>query len=85
MKTLAELMEMEPIPELPPPAERRRLRRRFGFTQEGLAEMIGISIRTLYRWETGKDVKSPNDPHYRDYAVLLAAWKETERKERQIA
>jgi transcriptional regulator with XRE-family HTH domain len=78
-----DLINMEPIPELPPPSERVRLRKRFGFTQAGLARKIGISPRSFYRWETGKDIQFPTDPKYLDYVAVIVAWKETEQRERR--
>ena len=36
------------------PAELRRLRLRLGLTQEQMAERLGLSERTLRRYETGR-------------------------------
>lgn len=77
-----ELMALEPVPRLPPVSERVRLRKRFRANQATVAKNLGISTRTFYRWETGKDITDPESsrhPAYRDYAVLLQTWQEKER------
>jgi putative transcriptional regulator len=40
------------------PEEIKALRERLGFTQEELAQKLGVSVRTVSRWETGD--KSPS-------------------------
>ena len=84
--TMEDLRELKPVPRLPPVSERVRLRKRFRQNQETLAKALGISIRTLYRWETGKDITDPessNHPAYREYAELLKSWQERERLENE--
>lgn len=79
-----DLMELEPLPRLPPPAERKRLRTRMNVNQATVAKWLGINTRTFYRWETGKDISSGRDtqsshPAFRKYAELLKSWQEKER------
>ena len=35
------------------------LRHRFGLAQEALARIIGVSVRTVARWEAGQSAPSP--------------------------
>lgn len=74
----AELMNLTPIPELPEPAERARLRKLFGVTQLFLAETLGVSRKTIVRTERG--LTEPTGEFRNEYAAILNAWAETERK-----
>jgi DNA-binding transcriptional regulator YiaG len=65
----------KPVPQLPPAPERRRLRLAFGFTQESLAESLGVTTRTVRRWESGMD---PTGEALTEYASILANWRKTE-------
>jgi DNA-binding XRE family transcriptional regulator len=86
MTTMEELTESKPVPRLPPVSERVRLRKRYRKNQETMAKSLGISVRTFYRWETGKDITDPessNHPSFRKYAELLQSWQQTERLENE--
>lgn len=56
--------------DLPAPAERERLRKTAGFTQEEVAEALGIRRETMARWESGQ--AQPRAPKRAAYARLLA-------------
>ena len=56
--------------ELPDPSRARALRLASGVQLRELAELIGVSRRSLWLWETGK-VK-PNGRHMERYAQALA-------------
>lgn len=82
--SIDDLMEMEPLPRLPPVSERVRLRKRMNINQATLAKRLGVNPRTFYRWETGKDISSGQEtqsshPAFRDYARLLKSWQDRER------
>lgn len=71
------LANREPIPELPEPAERARLRNLFGVTQSELADEIGVVRQMVNRYETGRS--EPVGDNRINYARILNAWAETER------
>lgn len=77
--SITDLMHLEPVPELPPASERAKLRKRFSLTQDQLAEAIGVTVRTLSRWETG--TVEPKGSKGAEYAKLLLAWKHETEKE----
>ncbi|MDK1475851.1 helix-turn-helix transcriptional regulator [Streptomyces sp. 549] len=56
-------------PVLPPPAERERLRRAHGLTQDQVAEALGVRRATLVNWEAGRT--DPRPPQRDAYAHLL--------------
>ena len=72
------LMSLAPIPELPEPAERVRLRKRFGVTQLILAASLGVSRKTIVRTEKG--LTEPTGEFRIEYAAILARWAETEKE-----
>jgi DNA-binding XRE family transcriptional regulator len=76
--TISDLITRDPVPPLPPPRERARLRRVFGVTQQKLADAIGVSRKTVNEWERG--TTEPSGSNRTEYAAVLAAWKETERQ-----
>ncbi|MEJ8654902.1 helix-turn-helix domain-containing protein [Streptomyces sp. MS1.AVA.3] len=39
--------------ELPPPEERKRVRKAYGLTQDGMAEALGVHRITVSAWERG--------------------------------
>ncbi|MBO0882205.1 MAG: helix-turn-helix domain-containing protein [Mycobacterium sp.] len=39
---------------LPPPAERKQLREALGILQQELAHHLGVSVQTIWSWETGR-------------------------------
>ncbi|MBI2015313.1 MAG: helix-turn-helix transcriptional regulator [Candidatus Rokubacteria bacterium] len=58
---------------LPPPAERRRLRRRAGLSQVIIGRALGVSGVTISRWESGARTPSRcRAPLYADVLERLA-------------
>ncbi|MEU8837311.1 helix-turn-helix domain-containing protein, partial [Streptomyces sp900116325] len=55
---------------LPPPAERERLRKAHGLTQEQVANALKVRRATVVSWENGKT--EPRPPQREAYARLLA-------------
>lgn len=55
---------------LPPPAERERLRKAHGLTQEQVANALKVRRATVVSWESGKT--EPRPPQREAYARLLA-------------
>ena len=72
-----DIMNREPVPRLPPAAERRRLRELFGVTQTQLAESMGVDTRTVRRWEQGMN---PTGSNLIGYGKILAKWGEREAR-----
>lgn len=72
------LANLQPISSLPAPAERVRLRKRFGVTQIILAAELGVSRKTIVRTEQG--LTEPTGEFRNEYAAILAAWAQTERE-----
>jgi transcriptional regulator with XRE-family HTH domain len=62
----------EPLPKLPNPNDRKCYREAMGLTRRQAGDQIGISARTLLRWEQGQP---PNPGNHRRYAALLNEWK----------
>jgi DNA-binding transcriptional regulator YiaG len=61
-------------PQLPPPAERARLREAAGVTQARLAGKLQTSTQTIKNWESGRS--EPRAPRRGPYVRLLEAWSE---------
>lgn len=57
-------------PPLPPPAERVRLRKAHGLTQEEVAEALQVRRPTVLSWEAGRT--EPRPPQREAYARLLS-------------
>ncbi|WP_327129575.1 helix-turn-helix domain-containing protein [Streptomyces sp. NBC_01727] len=55
---------------IPPPAERERLRKAHGFTQEQVAKALKVRRATVVSWEKGKT--EPRSPQREAYARLLS-------------
>ncbi|MFZ3562806.1 helix-turn-helix domain-containing protein [Streptomyces sp. BH097] len=55
--------------DLPPPADRRALRRADNLTQDMVAQAVGVRRLAVARWETGV---TPRRPHLEQYVRLLA-------------
>jgi DNA-binding XRE family transcriptional regulator len=55
--------------ELPPPAERERLRKAARLTQKQVAEALGVARETVVAWEKGR--AEPRPPQRQGYARLL--------------
>jgi DNA-binding transcriptional regulator YiaG len=54
--------------QLPPPAERRRIRETAGVSQRELALALGVSWTAVQRWEQGASPRT----HIDEYATALA-------------
>ncbi|WP_274918737.1 telomere-associated protein Tap [Streptomyces sp. WZ-12] len=67
-----ELLEGEP--ELPPPAERTRLREAAHISQARLAQALRTSTQTVKNWEAGRS--EPRPPRRQAYQRLLDGWAE---------
>ncbi|GGV42064.1 transcriptional regulator [Kitasatospora herbaricolor] len=60
----------KPEDDLPPPAERERLRKLADFTQDDVAKALKVRRETLVRWEAGST--EPRPPKREAYVRLLA-------------
>lgn len=67
---LAPLFQELDDPELPPYAERRRIRRAAGWTQARLANHLGVAQRNICNWET-VGASKPTPIHRALYRVAL--------------
>ncbi|MFJ4569058.1 telomere-associated protein Tap [Streptomyces caelestis] len=63
---------LEEEPQLPPPAERARLREAAGITQARLAAALKTSTQTVKNWENGRS--EPKPPRLEAYQRLLNGW-----------
>ncbi|HCA84210.1 MAG TPA: transcriptional regulator, partial [Streptomyces sp.] len=61
------LIEGQPL--LPPPAERERLRKAHGLTQEQVAKALEVRRATIVNWESGRT--EPRPPQRQAYIRLL--------------
>ncbi|WP_331717782.1 helix-turn-helix domain-containing protein (plasmid) [Streptomyces zaomyceticus] len=59
-------------PQLPPPAERARLREAAGITQARLAVALKTSTQSIKNWENGRS--EPKEPRLTAYQRLLNGW-----------
>ncbi|MFP1629833.1 telomere-associated protein Tap [Streptomyces sp. 5K101] len=59
-------------PQLPPPAERARLREAAGITQARLAQALKSTTQTVKNWENGRS--EPKPPRLEAYQRLLRGW-----------
>ncbi|WP_327111094.1 helix-turn-helix domain-containing protein [Streptomyces sp. NBC_01341] len=59
-------------PQLPPPAERARLREAAGITQARLAVALKTSTQSIKNWENGRS--EPKEPRLGAYQRLLKGW-----------
>ncbi|MBZ4018025.1 telomere-associated protein Tap [Streptomyces purpurogeneiscleroticus] len=59
-------------PQLPPPAERARLREAAGVTQARLAQVLKSTTQTVKNWEAGRS--EPRPPRLQAYRRLLEGW-----------
>ncbi|MFI5945583.1 telomere-associated protein Tap [Streptomyces uncialis] len=59
-------------PQLPPPAERARLREAAGVSQAKLATALKSTAQTVKNWENGRS--EPRPPRLAAYARLLEGW-----------
>ncbi|MFF7191406.1 telomere-associated protein Tap [Streptomyces sp. NPDC008222] len=65
-----ELLQEEP--QLPPPAERARVREAAGVTQARLAQALKTTPQTVKNWENGRS--EPRPPRLEAYQRLLNGW-----------
>lgn len=63
---------LEEEPQLPPPAERARLREAAGITQARLAVALKTSTQSIKNWENGRS--EPKEPRLSAYQRLLKGW-----------
>ncbi|MGW6638231.1 telomere-associated protein Tap [Streptomyces cyaneofuscatus] len=63
---------LEEEPQLPPPAERARLREAAGVTQARLAQVMKSTAQTVKNWENGRS--EPRPPRLEAYQRLLEGW-----------
>ncbi|MEI7030792.1 telomere-associated protein Tap [Streptomyces pratensis] len=63
---------LEEEPQLPPPAERARLREAAGITQARLAAALKTSTQTVKNYENGRS--EPKSPRLEAYQRLLKGW-----------
>lgn len=68
-------MEKVPLIELPSPEECKQLRIRMGLTYRKAAVEIGVTYRTLWRWEHEKNLTLLPENH-RKYQTALRRWKD---------
>ncbi|MEU3356309.1 helix-turn-helix domain-containing protein [Streptomyces sp. NPDC037389] len=59
-------------PQLPPPAERARLREAAGITQTRLAQALKTTTQSVKNWENGRS--EPKEPRLSAYRRLLNGW-----------
>ncbi|MFI2215051.1 helix-turn-helix domain-containing protein, partial [Streptomyces sp. NPDC020141] len=59
-------------PQLPPPAERARLREAAGITQARLAQALKSTVQTVKNYENGRS--EPKEPRLSAYQRLLNGW-----------
>lgn len=67
-----------PLIPLPPPWERKHLRKKMGISIADAAGQLGVSARTYSRWEHGAN--EPNPDHHRAYRALMEDWEAAIRK-----
>ncbi|MFJ3762492.1 telomere-associated protein Tap [Streptomyces sp. NPDC090080] len=63
---------LEEEPQLPPPAERARLREAAGITQARLAQALKSTVQTVKNYENGRS--EPKSPRLEAYRRLLKGW-----------
>ncbi|MFH8588605.1 telomere-associated protein Tap [Streptomyces celluloflavus] len=63
---------LEEGPQLPPPAERARLREAAGITQARLAQALKSTVQTVKNYENGRS--EPKSPRLEAYQRLLNGW-----------
>lgn len=70
-------------PEMPPPAERARLRKAAGITQARLAEVLQTTTQSVKNWESGRS--EPRPPRRKAYLRLLNGWVALDQERRRQA
>lgn len=69
---MTDITELMPVPELPEPAERVRLRELFGVSQTTLGAACNVGRKTVYAWEHG--ISEPTGENRTRYAGILRTW-----------
>jgi DNA-binding XRE family transcriptional regulator len=77
---VTDIDQRPPVPSLPEPAERLRLRELYGVTQTEVAKHIGVTRQAIYNWEHG--LYEPTGDNRVKYAGLLATWQRTETSQK---
>lgn len=67
-------MEETPLTMLPPPKERAELRKKMGHTCKTAAQELGVTARTIWRWEHQNTSLHPGN--HRKYQQALKRWSE---------
>jgi transcriptional regulator with XRE-family HTH domain len=67
-------MEKVPLTELPSLDERGKLRKAMGLSYSKAASEIGVSARSVWRWEHEECALNPEN--HRAYQRVLKRWKE---------
>lgn len=67
-----------PLPLLPPPEVRRKLREAVGVTIRDASQEIGVSNVSYAYWERGS--RTPKPDHLRAYHAQLSRWQEAVEK-----
>jgi transcriptional regulator with XRE-family HTH domain len=65
---------MTPLPLLPPPEIRKKLRTAMGVTIRAASAELGVSNVSYTFWERG--TRTPNPEHLRAYHAQLSRWQE---------
>lgn len=68
---MPDITDREPIPSLPPPRERKRLREAFGVTQSEVARDLHVSRQMIVAYERGSE---PTGDTRIKYAEILSKW-----------
>ncbi|MFB7512980.1 telomere-associated protein Tap [Streptomyces sp. NPDC056144] len=63
---------LKEVPQLPPPAERARLREAAGITQARLATALKTTTQTIKNYENGRS--EPRSPRLEAYQRILSGW-----------
>ena len=65
----APLADLVRAARLPPPARRKRIREKAGVSLQRMADELGVSVTSIWHWESGKD--GPSLENAARYRVLL--------------
>lgn len=67
-------VEETPLTVLPPPEERAELRIKMGLTCKTAAQELGVTARTVWRWEHHNTHLHPGN--HRKYQQALKRWRQ---------